>query len=608
MTAREFHPKIGDCTIFGFTPDPEEVLKRRLPLRLGVTPQTLPVGDRGHLFFYTSYGDVAESDEAVALKLGFARSPTKSPLSAQQLLNQKIVTPGFVNADALRGNALVACFSKTQPLFSVFKTLLAVPQLYYWVSDDGIICSDRLRCIVSLMQRAELNTDALPMHFLFRSTPGSLTYIRNVQRMLPGQFLKWKDEETSVSLIKDLSFADGGVSFAQADARSQSILYESLRDTIGDYVTQAEATGQNAANLLSGGVDSSLIQFVINQRSKSASRSFSFAARAPSFEFEIENARQASQFFHTEHTFVEFGPEDYPNLLARTIDTLAQPPVLSTEPSMLAVSEFVDTANVPIRFFFSGQGADALFGLEGATKLKGLKCLSRIPGAAIALRGSGTLLKPFTARSRQLLKGANILARANDPWAQESPQNTLAVYTDTERLRQCFGDQALRAALEYRRELAAQYRKSDHYLEQVYVMDLVTDSYEVDTQRHQLFLAHYREQLHPFLDEDILRAGFAFHPDVRYIRGFRTKYLLKDILEQRTGSAAAQRPKGFSIFESDLFNWMQNGPLRPWVDDIQLPGFVSRADYESLVQKPDYFLWGLLLLDIFQKRIPSQTS
>jgi hypothetical protein len=53
---------------------------------------------------------------------------------------------------------------------------------------------------------------------------------------------------------------------------------------------------------------------------------------------------------------------------------------------------------------------------------------------------------------------------------------------------------------------------------------------------------------------------------------------------------------------------MQNGPLRPWVDDIQLPGFVSRADYESLVQKPDYFLWGLLLLDIFQKRILSQTS
>lgn len=606
MTAREFHPQIGDCTIFGFTPDPEEVLKRRLPLRLGVTPRSLPVGDRGHLFFYTSYGDVAESDEAIILKLGFARSPTKSPLSAQQLLDQKIVTPKFANPDALRGNALVVCFSKTLPLFSAFKTLCAIPQLYYWVSDDGIICSDRLRCIVSLMQRAELNSDALPMHFLFRSAVGSSTYIRNVQRLLPGQFFKWKDGDLSVNLIKDLSFADSDISFPRADARSLNILYESLRDVIGDYVAQAKATGQNVANLLSGGVDSSLIQFVLNQ--KSPARSFSFAARASSFEFEIEYARQASRFFHTEHTFVEFGPEDYPGLLARTIDALAQPPVLATEPSMLAVTEFVDTANLPIRFFFSGQGADALFGLEGAKKLKGLKYLSRIPAAATVLRGIGTFLKPFTASSRQLLKGAEILAHADNPQAYVSPLNTLAVYTDIERLRQCFGDQALRAALEYRRELAAQYRKSNHYLEQGYVMDLVTDAYEVDVQRHQLFLAHHQEQLHPFFDEDILRVGMAFHPDVRYIKGFRTKYLLKDILEQQTGSATAQKPKGFSIFDDDLFNWMQSGPLRQWVDDIQLPGFIGRADYESLIQQPDYFLWGLLLLDIFQKRILSQSS
>ena len=606
MTDRELHPQIGDCTIFGFTPDPERVLKRRMPLRLGVTPRSLPVGDRGHLFFYTSYGDVAESDEAIILKLGFARSPTKSPLSAQQLLDQKIVTPKFANPDALRGNALVVCFSKTLPLFSAFKTLCAIPQLYYWVSDDGIICSDRLRCIVSLMQRAELNSDALPMHFLFRSVVGSSTYIRNVQRLLPGQFFRWKDGDLSVNRIKDLGFADSDISFPRADARSLNILYESLRDVIGDYVTQAKATGQNVANLLSGGVDSSLIQFVLNQ--KSPARSFSFAARASSFEFEIEYARQASRFFHTEHTFVELGPEDYPGLLARTIDALAQPPVLATEPSMLAVTEFVDTANLPIRFFFSGQGADALFGLEGAKKLKGLKYLSRIPAASTVLRGIGTFLKPFTASSRQLLKGAEILAHADNPQGYVSPLNTLAVYTDIERLRQCFGDQALRAALEYRRELAAQYRKSNHYLEQGYVMDLVTDAYEVGVQRHQLFLAHHQEQLHPFFDEDMLRVGMAFHPDVRYIKGFRTKYLLKDILEQRAGSATAQRPKGFSVFESDLFNWMQNGPLRPWVDDIQLPGFVSRADYESLVQKPNYFLWGLLLLDIFQKRILSQSS
>jgi asparagine synthetase B (glutamine-hydrolysing) len=604
VTTVEPATQLGDFTIFGFTRDPERFLKHHLPARLGITPRSIKFGAVGHLFFYTSYGDVAESEEAIALKLGFVRSPTQSPLSTQQLLDQKIIGPGFVNNSAFRGNALVACFGKTEPIFSAFKTLIAVPQLYYSVSDMGIVCSDRLRCLVNTMDRVELNEDVLPMHFLFRSTPGAFTYFRNVQRLLPGQFFKWTDGRVNIRLLQDLHFVDDTLSFTRDEAPSLDVLYESLRDVVGDYVTQIETSGQSLANLLSGGVDSSLVQFLINeQSSRSPSRSFSFAARAPSFEFEIENARQASQLFHTVHTFVDFHPKDYAHLLTRTIDILAQPPILMTEPSMLAVAEFAQETGVPARFFFSGQGADTLFGLEGAKKLKGLNYLRRIPAAVSILRGLGTLLKPLTAHSRILLKGSEILACADKPHAFESPPNTIAVYVDLDTVRRCFGDQAVRAALEYRRDLEIQYLNSDHYLEKVYVIDLLTDTYELGVQRQQLFLAHNREQLHPFFDEDVLRVGFAFHPDERYIKGFRNKYLLKAILEQKTGSAAARKPKGSSVFEDDWYAWMRSGPLRPLVQDIQLPGFLSRADYEQLVRRPNYFLWGLLVFDVFQKRV-----
>jgi hypothetical protein len=191
----------------------------------------------------------------------------------------------------------------------------------------------------------------------------------------------------------------------------------------------------------------------------------------------------------------------------------------------------------------------------------------------------------------------------DDPDAYVSPSNTIAVYTNLETVRRCFGDRALRLALEYRRDLAAQYLNSGHYLEKIYVIDLLTDAYEVDAQRHQLFLAHHRAQLHPFLDEDVLRTGFAFHPDVRYIGGLRNKHLLKAILEQKTDSPAARKPKGFSVFESDWYTWMRSGPLRPLIQDIHLPGFLSRADYEQMAEQPDYFLWELLVFDIFQKRV-----
>ena len=303
MTTTESTSRLGDFTIFGFATDPERCSKRELDTRLGITPRIIDFGTVGHLFFYTSYGEVAESEESIALKLGFLRSPAKSPLSAKELLVDKIVMPGAVDVEAFRGNALVACFSKTEPVFSAFKTLIAIPQLYYATLSGGeIICSDRLNCLLGMMDQIEFDEDVLPMHFMFRSVPGAFTYFRNVKRMLPGQLFKWTGRELSIKLTRDLQFPDRSLSFKRVDNRSLDALYQVLHEVVGDYVSQIEASGCGLANLLSGGVDSSLIQFLINQQSsKSSSRSISYAARAPSFEFEIENARRASQLFHTQH-------------------------------------------------------------------------------------------------------------------------------------------------------------------------------------------------------------------------------------------------------------------------------------------------------------------
>ena len=59
---------------------------------------------------------------------------------------------------------------------------------------------------------------------------------------------------------------------------------------------------------------------------------------------------------------------------------------------------------------------------------------------------------------------------------------------------------------------------------------------------------------------------------------------------------------------TDLLIWMQSGPLQEMVREIELPGFLSRKEFEDLVQHPDFFLWSLLTFDIFQKRILKQEA
>jgi len=608
MTLAPIQPKlnIGDFTVFGFINDSDSFLKHRLPSHLGINPRTINFGDAGQMFFYTTYGDIAETDEAIAIKLGFIRSLTHCPLSAQQLLAEKVVDPKSIDSGRIRGNALVACLGKNECSISAYKTLLGVPQLYYAHIDSGIICSDRLLCIVRLLDKPELDEDLIPMHFLFRSTPGDLTYYRHIRRLLPGGFLYWKDGQLSLRLIQDFQFTNYPEITYRGEENITDSLYANLHSVVGDYVTQVEQKGESLATMLSGGVDSSLLQYLINMETTHLpSDSYSYAVRAPSFLNEIEYAQQASQLFHTNHTFVDIQPEDYPSLLLRTIKTLAQPPILETEPSMLSLAEYASQSRLPSRYYVSGQGADAAFGLNLARKLKGLNLASKLPGSVRILKVAGSMLTPFNRLSQMVLKGRDILTCVDDPDTFLSPANSIAVYADLNTLRRCFGDSALINALRYRRDFAARYLDTEHYLERIHTIDLLTDSYEVAVQRQQLFLAHERQKIHPFLDEDVLRTSLAIPADSRYIKGLRPKYLLRDLLQRKTGAAVAHKPKGFSIWEDDLLSWMENGPLRPFVDEIELPGFLSRSDYKQMLKTPSYFLWELLLFDLFQRSLKS---
>ena len=274
---------------------------------------------------------------------------------------------------------------------------------------------------------------------------------------------------------------------------------------------------------------------------------------------------------------------------------------------MVAVADFIQAASWPERYFLTALAADSVFGMSDSIKLKGLRYIRKIPFAVDLLRGMGKALIPIPALpSHMLLKGAEIIASENNPDAYVSPLNTVLIYVLEENwdmIRRWFGDNALREALIYRRNLAANYSTSSHYLDKVHFIDLFVGTLEQGAQRRQLFLAHHLDQVDPFCDEDLLNLAFTFSPDIRYIKGFRHKHLLKRLLAQKTGAPVAHLHKGGSVVNDDLVAWMRAGPLRPLVEDINRPDFIEKKDFDRMIKKPDYFLWPLLTLDIFKKRI-----
>jgi hypothetical protein len=593
--------RLGAFTVFGLVHNREQFLKHKLPDRLGIVPRTIDFGPAGCFFLYTSYGDIAETDEMIALKLGFIRTPARSPLSAQRLLDQKVVSPESIDVHALRGNAVVACFSKTEARFSVFRTLFSGPPLYYSVSDDGILCSDQLRCLVELLDRLELDEAAIPQHFLLLGTLGSQTYYRHVRRLRSGEHLKWEEADLTVRLVKDLRSLKADSTLGTVDARSP-LIYQELSDLVGAYISDIQQSGTDFGNLLSGGVDSSLTQLLINEHLDGVQpRSFSYLLHARSFEPEVGYARQAQLAFNTGHTFVDILPKDFPEFVVQSTEVLGQPVHMAIEPCKLALAKaLAEIPNSP-HYYFDSQGAGVYFGSGVARKIKWLELASKVPASAWVLGGAGELLKPVTGKSLTMRKAAIILRDRNHLVA---PINTTGISANFDFALRCFGEATVQKVFELRRGEEIEYLDSPNYQEKVHLVDGFLTGNHLVSQSSAFFMANNKDLVYPYFDEDAIRISFAVKPEHRFIEGYnRVKPILKDILEQRSSSPASRLPKMGSNFGPDLHVWMTSGPLHEMVMDIERPGFLSKVDSESLLEwRNYYFLWALLTFDVFRKR------
>ncbi|HET89919.1 MAG TPA: hypothetical protein ENN99_04140 [Chloroflexi bacterium] len=596
--------------IFGVADDPQFVA-HRMRERLGVAPRTIGWGRAGHLFLHTSGCDVAESEQAILLKLGFVRADSSSPLSASQLVQQQLVQPHHIDHTALQGNGLLACFGKREPRFSVYQTLMALPQLYYTRLRDGFLCSTDLRPLLALLDRVDLNEEALPLHFLFRLVPGPATYFRDVWRLFPGQMLQWRDGEWRVSQVEDLRPPAAGPVFDRLDDLTVERLYEHLGQIMGVYLEDIEGRGGSPANLLSGGVDSALIQVLVNEHLPSTERpaSCSFAMQAPSFQFEIEYARQASARLGTAHTFVEIAPQDYVGWLIRTVETLAQPNLYNEGiPCLLALFDSLASSGASPDYLFAGQGADALHGVSEARKVALLEAARRIPGSHVALRLAAALTAGWAGNvSHGLRDVSRMLAETRSPSASPSiycPTNFVATNSAAfEGVRRCFGDRALAQALDARRALEAQYLDAASTMEKIHVIDLLTAGYDPAVVMGQLCAACGKALIQFYMDQEVIRAALTVAPRVRFMRGLSLKPLQKRMLARQSLSELAERKKGGTSFKDDLYAWMARGPLQELVQAIERPPFIAPADFDRLIERPNPFLWTLLTFDLWMKRV-----
>ena len=594
-------------TIFGVTSRPAEQIVRQMRALLGVAPRIVNFGTTSRLFFYTNQGDLFQNSELIALKVGHVRNRTYSPLSTQELLTQKILSPDQIAVDAFRGNAQLVCISLIKPAFLIYQTFMALPQLFYTTNRDGSqIYATNYRALLPLCDQVEVDESVIPMFFLLRQAIGRRTYFRQIHRLFAGELLTWSNGKQRVRIVRSLSSDPEYHTIGKATPETITRLYENMKAVMGAYLTDFAHSNRTTGNLLSGGVDSSILQILLNQLSNQGPlSSFSYAIQAASFEPEVKTAKEASRILKTKHDIFELTADRYLDGITRAIEVIARPQLNNeSTPGKFALAEHLARQDQTPDVYFAGQGADALHGLDRARKVMLFNRIGQMPGARLLMKMAARLLAfSHPDKARGLQEVARMLPRRRVNETLKHPLNTVAILSDLPLMQRCFGEKALLRITDERYQLVQRYLPEADLQENVHTADLLTAGYEPAAIGGQFFAAFGRQIVEFYLDEEIIRTAYAFKSHIRFLQGWTTKPLLKKLLTQQGYEIIANRPKGETVFTEDLFRWFRNGPLAERIRAVERPGFLSRKDFEALLADPTQFSWNLLLWDIFQRNV-----
>jgi asparagine synthase (glutamine-hydrolysing) len=534
--------------------------------------------------------------EDVALLLrGYARpAGSTAPLDLERLAQSircHYLETGDLAVDDLDGSFSLALLDAAAGRVLLYRNLIGAGFTYYHADTGGLRFGSNLAALLDAVGGTpRRNCSVLPSFFLYRWVPGRETLFADFYRLLPGEQVCW--DRRGLSRRQRHTFADlrddseaGKDPVERVDATTAAVLADCCRLRPG------------AANLLSGGIDSSYLQAMWNRAippEEGLPPSFTVSVDHPRSWADTDYAVTASRTLGSRHTLV---PADGPfaDYLQETLAATGEPPNHVQSAYFAHLAREMNSRGVQAGL--CGEGADSLFGLEVANKIHNalvlrrwvpLRTLRQLGAAACGLLGWNLLGATFRL--------ANTLYDITD---LRHPVNRAAVFTDWEVAEKCFGTAAVSEASAARRSLLDLYAVPADPMQRTHAAGFLCEAADSASLWTTLFNNSGADLLCPYLDSRMLRLALCLPAHQRFPFR-RPKDLLKRALARHAPDRLVRRPKlGFG---QPIFEWLApGGQLRPLVDSLHEQDFLDRETLQNLRHRPTWFLYSLLCYDLWDK-------
>lgn len=154
--------------------------------------------------------------------------------------------------DHLRGMFAFIIWDKDNEELFAARDIFGIKPFYYYQNDDVFMFSSEIKSfLVNPLFKKELNRESLKTYLTFQYSALDETFFKNVYRLKPGHFLKYKDGKLTIKKYFNFEY--------DVQKRRLEETIDAIRNQVSSSVEYHKISDVTVGAFLSGGIDSSYI-------------------------------------------------------------------------------------------------------------------------------------------------------------------------------------------------------------------------------------------------------------------------------------------------------------------------------------------------------------
>ena len=247
----------------------------------------------------------------------------------------------------LRGMfAFVIYDLNTKELFGA-RDFYGIKPLYYYLDENEFMFGSEIKSFLAHPNfKKELNRDMLEDYLTFQYSVGEDTFFKNVYKLRPGHYFKYKDGKLDIKAYYSIKFEPD-------NTKSEEEWKEEISSLLKNSVEAHKVADVEVGSFLSSGVDSSFIA-----TSADVDKTFTVGWDNKKYS-EIDYAKELSEMIDVKNISKKISKKEYFDNFAHIQYFMDEP---LADPSAIALYFVAGIASQNVKVALSGEGADEIFG------------------------------------------------------------------------------------------------------------------------------------------------------------------------------------------------------------------------------------------------------